>query len=56
MNKFWTWRGRDLANPLTIIRRLIFWPFYILSRTLLTIVVLAAWGWDDAVRIWGDTA
>jgi hypothetical protein len=39
-----------------IARRLAAWPFYQLARCLLTVSALVGWGWQDARRVWVDTA
>lgn len=52
--KWWTWNGRRLAHPLTIIRRLLAWPFFYTFRALTWLSVLIGWGFDEAGRVWSD--
>jgi hypothetical protein len=52
----WSWRGRELANPVVILRRLIALPLIHLSRVLLSASVFIGWGWGAAVSEWRKTA
>ena len=52
--KFWTWNGRELANPFTIIRRLVALPVYLTLKVLITLVSFVGWGVYEASRTWDD--
>lgn len=51
----WRWSGERLANPLTILRRLLAWPLMQALRVLLCIVVAAGWGVETAHETWRGT-
>jgi hypothetical protein len=50
------YKGRELANPIVIIRRLIAYPFLYMLRIIYCAVLVLGWGWDscDVERIWND--
>lgn len=50
----WEWKGRRLADPLTIARRLVAWPFLMAGRCMVFAAMLIGWGWDSAAQIWRD--
>ena len=53
-NKFWTWNGRELANPFTIIRCVVTLPVYLVLKVLITVVSFLGWGLYEAGRTWDD--
>lgn len=50
----WEWKGRRLAPPHIIARRLLALPVLWLAQCLVFVATLAGWGWDDAVQSWRD--
>jgi hypothetical protein len=48
----WEFDGRKLADPITLVRRLIALPFLWPARIVYFVVVLVGWGWHDAVDAW----
>jgi len=50
----WEYKGRKLARPDQIIRRLAAWPLMQAAEALLFVAVLIGWGWDDAAQAWRD--
>lgn len=48
----WEWKGRPLAHPLTILRRLAALPFLRISQCLVFIAAMAGWGIDHAKDEW----
>lgn len=50
----WEWKGRKLAHPLTIIRRLIFLVPLWMGELLVYASLFLGWGVSDAQRFWSD--
>lgn len=48
----WQYKGRPLANPLIILRRLVAFPFRIVLIVLLCVVTGVGWGSDKAQDCW----
>lgn len=53
--KKWEFGKRKLAHPAKIVRRMMFLPFYYLSRVLLFLSILGALGINEAKSIWSAT-
>lgn len=49
----WRWRGKDLAHPLTILRRLVALPLLLAGKVAVFVSILLGWGLDEAVDAWG---
>ena len=47
----WEWKGRRLADPLTIARRMLALPVFT-GKRLDFIGALIGWGWDSAMQVW----
>ena len=50
----WGWNGRRLADPLTMVRRLLALPVLRVAQGLVFVATLLGWGWDDAMRTWRE--
>lgn len=50
----WTWNGEPLNPPLTILRRLIAFPFFFTAKIVLFITVCVGWGLEIAIDKWND--
>ena len=48
------YKGRELAHPVTIIRRLAVLPVLHILRILFCAVMVLGWGYDDAEQAWKD--
>jgi hypothetical protein len=45
--KNWTFENRRLANPVTIIRRLVFLPIVFITKWIYLFAILCGWGIDE---------
>lgn len=50
----WTWRGRQLASPVAIARRVLALPLLWAGKALMFTGAALGWGLDDAKRAWED--
>lgn len=49
------WREHNLAHPMTISRRLLFWPILQAGRLLMCLGALLGWGLYEATQLWNTT-
>lgn len=48
LRKKWAWKGRPLAAPWDILRRLLMWPILTALLNTTWLVILIGWGYYDA--------
>ncbi|PWD04127.1 hypothetical protein C4C37_13205 [Pseudomonas amygdali pv. lachrymans] len=51
----WKYDGRKLNHPLTIVRRMLFFPFWFGFRVLYCVAIAGGLGVKDAKEAWRDT-